>query len=69
MTAEEQLDVILASMPQDETTLALLKHIFLKTAEIDASLGALAPVIGAMAGRLGLSREQIKYLIEKYPGA
>ena len=63
-----ELDALLTSIPPEEAQLTLLKFIFIKVTEIDGSLGALTPVIGAMAGKLGIRGEQIRPLIEKYAG-
>ena len=61
-SAVEELMREIAKMDPEQATLAMVQIIFARVAEIDGLLGALVPVIGAMAGRLGLNREDIEKL-------
>jgi|BogFormECP12_OM2_1039638.scaffolds.fasta_scaffold04682_9 hypothetical protein len=62
MTPGEQYDALAAATDPAVMQATVLKFLFMKTAEIDASLEALTPVIGAIAGRVGVSAAQIRRL-------
>ena len=61
-SAVEELMREIAKMDPEQATLAMVQIIFARVAVIDGLLGMLVPVIGAMAGRLGLNREYIEKL-------
>lgn len=65
MTAEEQYDALAAATDPAVMQATVLKFLFMKTAEIDGSLEALTPIIGAIAARVGVSSPEVRRLAEK----
>lgn len=59
-----ELDTLLLGIPPAEAQLTLLKLIFAKVALIDGSLTALTPVIGAIAGKAGVTGPEIRRLMD-----
>jgi hypothetical protein len=62
VSAEEEMLAVIAAMDPQEATLALVQVLFVKVAEISGALDSLTPVIGAMAGRLGLNGGDLRRL-------
>ena len=62
--AIDQLEAIMRAAAPEDGVMVLLQYIFVKVAEIDGSVQALTPVIGAIAGRVGVSGAEIRRLTE-----
>jgi hypothetical protein len=63
MGAEDDLDMLLSVLPPEDAMLGLVKHMFKELAGVAATLDAMAPVIGAIAGKVGLSADEVRRLV------
>jgi|HubBroStandDraft_2_1064218.scaffolds.fasta_scaffold875061_2 hypothetical protein len=58
----DEMREILATADPDEMVLPLLAHIFKMVTEIDATVSAMAPILGAIAGRVGITPARVAQL-------